>query len=207
MSSTKPLTSTNTESVLSQGTGCTSSILVTRSTLTSGNVQSANANTRRVHKTAISLALVAFLAGALTLAYGMHQRANAAPVNPTWQQPVVTIDDAHVVELAQQWGAPFRVEFAASGADITVGAQSHADMVGGEATKTVDGDRITGCAITAEDASDVVMLHELGHCFGLHHDNGASKSLMYWIQGGDSGAAGVTAHDRAALTALYEGTN
>lgn len=162
---------------------------------------------KRVFGVLAWVALVAVLAGLLVATYGLHQRANAAPVQPTWQQPVVTVDDARVVELAQQWGAPFRVEFAASGADITVGAQSHADMVGGEATKAVDGDRITGCTITAEDASDVVLLHELGHCFGLHHDNGASKSLMYWIQGGDSGASGVTAHDRAALAALYEGSN
>lgn len=153
----------------------------------------------------ISALFVVFLAGSLVLAYGMHARANAAPVRPTWQQSVVTVDDVAVVEAAQQWGAPFAVEFAASGADITVGAQAHGDMVGGEATRTVDGDRITGCRITVEAASDVVMLHELGHCFGLHHDNGHSKSLMYWVQGGASGAAGVTDTDRAALAALYEG--
>lgn len=193
--------------MLTQSTPTTSSILVTRSPLTCGNVTERPANARRVHKMAGWVALVALLAGALVLAYGMHVKANAAPVQPTWQQSVVTVDDARVAELAQQWGAPFDVRFAASGADITVGASSLEDMAGGEATKTVDGDRITGCRIAVEDASDVVLLHELGHCFGLHHDNGHSKSLMFWVQGGASGASMVTETDRAALAALYDGTN
>lgn len=147
-------------------------------------------------------AVLLALASALVLAYGMHQRANAAPVQPTWQQAVVTVDDERAATLAREWGAPFEVRYAAD-ADITVGKEAHEGTRGGEATRTMDGDRITGCRITVEAASDVVMLHELGHCFGLHHDNGHSDSLMYWIQGGDSGAAGVTDVDRAALADLY----
>ncbi|WP_404380600.1 matrixin family metalloprotease [Knoellia locipacati] len=145
---------------------------------------------------------MAFLATMATLPWTMHERANAKPVKPTWQQLVVTVDDERAVELARQWDAPFAVEYAAD-ADITVSAVSHADLVAGEATRSMDGDRIGGCMLTVENPSDVVMLHELGHCFGLHHDNGHSDSLMYWMQGGDSGAAGVTEHDRAELRDLY----
>ena len=47
------------------------------------------------------------LAALLLATLGLYQRANAAPVAATWQQPVGTVDDAAVVEAAQAWGAPF----------------------------------------------------------------------------------------------------
>lgn len=213
MSSTKPLTSTNAESVLSQGTGCTSSILVTRSTLTCGNVTERRANARRVHKTLVSLALILALAGALVLAYGMHQRANAAPVQPTWQQGVVTVDDERVVELAQQWGAPFRVEFAAD-ADVKVSRVdlTGAGMAGGDlrgvAEVAADGDRITGCTLRLDRvrATDATIVHEFGHCIGVDHlYTEQSRSVM--VKGGvedrEHGSATVTEFDRVALAGLY----
>jgi predicted Zn-dependent protease len=77
-------------------------------------------------------------------------------------------------------------------------------MVGGEARRHATGDRIVGCTITAESLSDQALLHELGHCFGLHHTNEDSTSLMYWIQGGASGSPTVTPADKANLTRLYD---
>ena len=148
---------------------------------------------------------VVSIGGLLVGAYGLHQRANAQPVQPTWRQAVVTVDDVAMIEAARAWGAPFRVEFAAVGADVTVVRELAQGRFGGQAAKTVDGDRITGCSVTLHPGRDsaVVMAHEFGHCLGLHHDNGHSDSLMFWVQGGDSGAAGVTHHDRTAQGALY----
>ena len=46
------------------------------------------------------------MASALVVTYGLHQRADARPVQLTWQQLVVTVDDVAMVEAAQAWGAP-----------------------------------------------------------------------------------------------------
>jgi len=137
-------------------------------------------------------------------------QADATPVDAIWQQPVVTVDDATLEQITrEQWRPPFRVALAERGqADITVEVARLDDAAGGEATRTVDGDRITSCRITLRPGADLgpVLAHELGHCFGLHHDNEHPGSLMYWIQGGASGAPAVTERDRAALVALYTGT-
>ncbi len=147
------------------------------------------------------------LATLLVVAYGMHQRANAAPVSPMWQQAVVTIDDAASVAAAQQWGAPFTIAYAARGADITVTRGDAGDRVEGHATTATDGDRITSCAIVVDPTLESVglLVHEVGHCLGLSHIATSQRSVLYvWGQSDrEHGSATVTDVDRAALAALY----
>lgn len=170
-----------------------------------------------IKRTLTVTAFVAFVATMLALTWTMHQRANAATVEPTWQQAVVTVDDEAVVAAAQAWGAPFVVRYVEQGADVRV---KHVDLSGagkaggdlrGEAEPVVDGDRITGCTLRLDPvrATDAVAAHEFGHCLGLGHLYTAqSRSLM--VNGGvedrEHGSATVTEFDRAALAALYEGS-
>ncbi|CAN7198395.1 hypothetical protein [Knoellia sp. LjRoot47] len=157
---------------------------------------------------------MAFVATMLALTWTAYQRANAVTVQPTWQQPVVTVDDARVVELAQQWGSPFRVEFAAkadvrvSWVDLTGAAKAGGDLRG-DAEPVVDGDRIVGCAMRLDPAraTDAVLTHEFGHCLGLAGHLYTEKSRSLMVAGGEEdrehGSATVTEFDRTALAELY----
>jgi hypothetical protein len=157
---------------------------------------------------------VLVIATALALTWTMHERANAAPVHPTWQQSVITVDDEAVVAAAQQWHAPVRVVYAERGADVRVKRMdlSHAGKAGGaikgDALPVVDGDRITGCTmrLDVERENAAVRAHEFGHCLGVAHlYTERSHSIM--VKGGDDdhehGSDVVTEFDRAALGALY----
>lgn len=117
-----------------------------------------------------------------------------------WRQPVVTVDDARVAELAGQWDTPFAVRYAPNSADITVRRATLPGLVGGEAKRTESADRITACRLTLDSDAETVVLHELGHCFGLPHSHDPD-ALMFWVQ--DSGPHPITDADRAALAALY----
>jgi predicted Zn-dependent protease len=151
-----------------------------------------------------ALTLIAVLG--LALGAGLL-RLTRTPPAPTWQQDVVTVDDLALLDLALQWETPFDVAYQPRGrADITTTSAALGDMTGGEAKRTVDGDRITACRITTDAdrrPNDQALLHELGHCFGLHHSNDDSTSLMYWVQGGASGSPTITPADRDNLSALY----
>lgn len=164
-------------------------------------------------KRALIALWVAAVLAAPGAAYAMHRAAQPQQaVQATWQQEVVTTSDEGVFNLAQHWDTPFVVAYviADADADIVVTYKPLADMAGGEATREeVDG-RIIGCTISAESTIDskdrraaTALLHELGHCFGLHHTNDDADALMYWVQGGKSGSVWITPDDQAALSRLY----
>ncbi|KGN38862.1 matrixin family metalloprotease [Knoellia subterranea] len=159
-------------------------------------------------------AVGAFVAGALLASGGalfwVGQRERVAD-NATWQQPVVTIDDKQAVAVAQQWDAPFEIRYAAADPDIDVVRgvtgwdTGTGSTVGGKAfPPTLDGDRITHCAILVnhEHVTDAVLAHEIGHCLGLHHSTDPAR-LMYEVTGSPRSAIGVTDADRTALRRLY----
>lgn len=158
-------------------------------------------------KPIVAAAWVIVLATLLAVAGVMYQQANAAPVQATWQQEVVTIDDEATVAAAQQWGAPFRVEFAATDADVTVARTDAGERVQGHATMETDGDRILGCAIVIDPdlETPALLVHEVGHCLGLGHIATTQRSVLYKWGAADRehGSETVTHVDRAELDALY----
>lgn len=152
-------------------------------------------------------AFLVFVTAGLALAWNFHQAANAAPVTAIWQQPTVTVDDREVAALAQSWQAPFEVVYAAQGADITVRRGVALEpMTGGLATRDEDGDRTEGCTLDLRaDASEFVMVHEVGHCLGYAGHSHAGKGVSVMAQYGWDASPVVTDADRAELAALYAG--
>lgn len=148
----------------------------------------------------------ALVAGVL-IAQGMHDRANARPVQARWRRQSVTIDDPATVLAAQQWGAPFQIRYAAKDADIHVERVELGGRAAGEATPTIVDGVIVGCLIEVEAGETVAILaHEVGHCLGLMGHAMTPTSLMHKETGRPGvSAVGVTDADRAALESLYAG--
>lgn len=157
----------------------------------------------------------ALIVGAPLYAWDTHQEMNSARVVATWQQPVITIDDAMMDTFAFEWELrgdtrnplpelPFTIEKAPTkDADITVTWMDLSDEgLLGDATPVIEGDRIVSCAIRLDNlwAERDTILHELGHCLGLF---GHSEPGTLMAANQDPKIQGVTLKDMEALRQLY----